>query len=47
MKFISVYTWYRYALSYDGIWFFNKNEVMINVMLFVSTYYANVHNKDK
>ena len=39
-----MYTWYRYALSYDGIGFFNKGEKMINVMLSVSWYYANVHN---
>ena len=46
-EILSMYIHYRYALSYDGIGFLNKGEVMINVMLFVSSYYAYVHNKGK
>ena len=47
MKLINEYIIHRYALSYDGIGFLNTSAIMINVMLFVSSYYANVHNKEK
>ena len=46
MKFINVYTWYSYTLSYYGTGFYNKSAEMINVMLPVSLY-ANVHFQGK